>query len=373
MGYTKTAWVDGAAPAINAANLNKIEQGVADAHAHIPRTDNPHGVTSEQINALAENAKAATDLLTTYPKGITIFRTTTAGKGFPTQWGTVTTFRGVDYGYQYFAQAGAANTIHFRVYDLASNTWDAWAVFETTAGAQSKANTAEANAKNASAPIGHVGAGGNAHAAAVANGANGFMTGADKDKLDKIAANANNYVHPTTSGNKHIPSGGAANQFLEWQADGTAVWSLIDAAQITEDANNRFVSDSQIGQWDAKETPEGAQSKIDNSLTPSWSNLQLASGVTAVTGREPRFTLLGSEVIIEGELASGLAQGTKIATLNSGFRPLATRFFKTAINTTISNDGATIYVDTAGNIMLYSTPTSSYSISLMGIRFFINL
>mgnify|MGYP002765661249 CR=1 FL=1 len=32
------------------------------------------------------------------------------------------------------------------------------------------------------------------------------------------------YTHPTTSGNKHIPSGGSAGQILRWSADGTAVW-----------------------------------------------------------------------------------------------------------------------------------------------------
>lgn len=32
------------------------------------------------------------------------------------------------------------------------------------------------------------------------------------------------YSHPTTSGNKHIPSGGSAGQILRWAEDGTAVW-----------------------------------------------------------------------------------------------------------------------------------------------------
>lgn len=32
------------------------------------------------------------------------------------------------------------------------------------------------------------------------------------------------YAHPTTSGNKHIPSGGSSGQILRWSADGTAVW-----------------------------------------------------------------------------------------------------------------------------------------------------
>lgn len=56
--------------------------------------------------------------------------------------------------------------------------------------------------------------------------ANGFMSSSDKSKLDGIATNANNYVHPTTSGNKHIPSGGSSGQILRWSADGTATWGV---------------------------------------------------------------------------------------------------------------------------------------------------
>ena len=50
-------------------------------------------------------------------------------------------------------------------------------------------------------------------------------TAADKDKLAGVADNANNYVHPVTAGNKHIPAGGSENQILKWSADGTAVWA----------------------------------------------------------------------------------------------------------------------------------------------------
>ena len=53
---------------------------------------------------------------------------------------------------------------------------------------------------------------------------NGLMTAADKAKLDGIASNANNYSHPTSAGNKHIPAGGSAGQILRWSADGTATW-----------------------------------------------------------------------------------------------------------------------------------------------------
>lgn len=52
----------------------------------------------------------------------------------------------------------------------------------------------------------------------------GLMSSTDKSKLDGIAAGANNYSHPTSAGNKHIPAGGSAGQILRWSADGTAVW-----------------------------------------------------------------------------------------------------------------------------------------------------
>lgn len=45
-----------------------------------------------------------------------------------------------------------------------------------------------------------------------------------KNKLDGVAEGANNYTHPNTAGNKHIPSGGSSGQILKWSSDGTAVW-----------------------------------------------------------------------------------------------------------------------------------------------------
>ena len=75
------------------------------------------------------------------------------------------------------------------------------------------------------APAAHVGSGGAAHANAVASGAAGFMTGADKTKLDGIATGANNYTHPAN----HPPS------------------------IITQDASNRFVTDAEKTAWNAKE------------------------------------------------------------------------------------------------------------------------
>lgn len=76
------------------------------------------------------------------------------------------------------------------------------------------------------APSSHVGATGTAHGVATTS-VNGFMSSTDKTKLDGVATGANNYVHPTTAGNKHIPSGGATGNILVYSADGTAVWSNV--------------------------------------------------------------------------------------------------------------------------------------------------
>lgn len=49
------------------------------------------------------------------------------------------------------------------------------------------------------------------------------------------------YTHPTTSGNKHIPSGGMSGQILEWAADGVAIWKndsgAITGIKITDSGN----------------------------------------------------------------------------------------------------------------------------------------
>ena len=70
MAYTKTTWVNDSKPAINAANLNKIEQGIADAHAIVaepgpkgdkgdPGEPGPKGDKGEPGPAGTDGAKGA--------------------------------------------------------------------------------------------------------------------------------------------------------------------------------------------------------------------------------------------------------------------------------------------------------------------------
>ena len=70
MAYTKTKWVNDSEPAINAANLNKIEKGIADAHAIVaepgpkgdkgdPGEPGPKGDKGEPGPAGTDGAKGA--------------------------------------------------------------------------------------------------------------------------------------------------------------------------------------------------------------------------------------------------------------------------------------------------------------------------
>lgn len=95
---------------------------------------------------------------------------------------------------------------------------------------------------------------------------NRFMTDVERTKLSGIATSANNYVHPTGAGSNHIPTGGATGNFLKYSASGTAVWATPTSVEITESTTKKFVSDTNIADWNAKETTVGSQNKATKAL-----------------------------------------------------------------------------------------------------------
>lgn len=94
------------------------------------------------------------------------------------------------------------------------------------------------------------------------------------------------YTHPTTSGNKHIPSGGSSGQILRWGADGTAVWGADTDTVYTHPttSGNKHIpsggSSGQILRWSADGTAAwGADNDVwsgytldinTNNTTDSW-------------------------------------------------------------------------------------------------------
>ena len=63
----------------------------------------------------------------------------------------------------------------------------------------------------------------------------------DGDTLTIGIWTSEKYTHPTTSGTKHIPSGGMSGQILEWAADGVAIWKndsgAITGIKVTDSGN----------------------------------------------------------------------------------------------------------------------------------------
>ena len=82
----------------------------------------------------------------------------------------------------------------------------------------------------------------------------GTMSASDFSKLDGIATSANNYSHPTTAGNIHIPTGGSSGQVLKYLSPGTAQWG-------TDNNTTYTVGDGGLTQKNFTTT---LKSKLDN-------------------------------------------------------------------------------------------------------------
>lgn len=197
----------------------------------------------------------------------------------------------------------------------------------------------------------------------------GLMTAADKKKLDGIASGANAYTHPTTSGNKHIPSGGSSGQILRWSADGTAVWGAdkdttygaftgaTEAANgsaglvPTPDSDERAGVLGANGKWNQLELTKTGTA-TDNRVT-----LSLSGNASAATG----FNLAGASQSEAGLLTGadkkkldGIASGANAYThpTGSGYKHIpsggsAGQFLKWSTDGTAvwANDNDTTYSD----------------------------
>ena len=105
----------------------------------------------------------------------------------------------------------------------------------------------------------------------------GLMSAADKTKLNNIAANANNYTHPNTPGNKHIPAGGSEGQILQYESDGTAKWATIEETVYDEATTEK----SGLMSASDKKKLDGIANNANNYTHPSYTQRQ--SGLYKVT------------------------------------------------------------------------------------------
>lgn len=207
------------------------------------------------------------------------------------------------------------------------------------------------------------------YSAATASAA-GLMSAADKAKLDGIAAGANNYVHPTTAGNKHIPAGGASGQILRWSADGTAVWgadnnttySVFKAATADAAGETGLVPAPAAGAqakylradgtW---QTPTNTDTKVTNTLATTTK--------AYITGTTSATTNTGTQVFDTGvylDTTAGVLTAATFKGALSGNASTATKLASArtiSVGTAVTSTAASF--DGSGNITIPITAVNA--------------
>ena len=99
------------------------------------------------------------------------------------------------------------------------------------------------------------------------------------------------YTHPTTSGNKHIPSGGSSGKILKWSSDGTATWETEYSYTHPTTAGNKHIpsggSSNQILVYSASGTavwgsvPSHNQASSTINAMTSYSKASAAAAIAA--------------------------------------------------------------------------------------------
>lgn len=199
---------------------------------------------------------------------------------------------------------------------------------------------------------------------AATQSAAGLMSANDKKKLDGVATSANNYSHPTSSGNKHIPSGGSSGQILRWSADGTATWGADNNttySAATQSADG-LMSAADKTKLDGIDT--GATKNTASSTTPK------AAG-TASVGSEAAYAR-GDHIHAAQTTVSGNAgSATKLATArNFTIGKTAKSFNGTAaVSWTLDEIGSNVYVGTSApsdaDVDVWIDPTGSVNLSAL--------
>ena len=136
----------------------------------------------------------------------------------------------------------------------------------------------------------------------------GLMSSSDKSKLNGIASGANAYTHPTTAGNKHIPSGGSTGQYIKYGgSSGTGSWASFDSS-LSETSTNA-VQNKVIKEYlDTKAPLYSPVFTGEPKVTDPWGNhislLELTyNDPPLITVVDDSFTLVSQKTYRIGHLA----------------------------------------------------------------------
>ncbi|MDE5703553.1 MAG: hypothetical protein K2H70_01880 [Bacteroidales bacterium] len=103
------------------------------------------------------------------------------------------------------------------------------------------------------------------------------------------------YSHPTSAGNKHIPSGGSSGQYLKWSTSGTAQW-VSPANNTATTSVSGFMSAADKAKLDAIPVTISVNG---NKLTFTWVSKTTGSGMVSQSMTYTA-TLTGSSQSIGG-------------------------------------------------------------------------
>ena len=140
------------------------------------------------------------------------------------------------------------------------------------------------------------------------------------------------YTHPTSSGNKHIPSGGSSGQILRWSADGTAAWGAdnnntysvattsvlglvksgtditVDSSgnvSVNDDSHNHVISNVD-GLQDALDGKAASSHNQASNTINAMTGYSKPSSASAISTSDTLNTAIGKlEKALDGKQASG--------------------------------------------------------------------
>lgn len=122
------------------------------------------------------------------------------------------------------------------------------------------------------------------------------------------------FSHASTSGNKHIPSGGSANQILRWTADGTAVWSNEVNTHYT---SKNIVSSSATGITNTN-TTNPYLNHIEESTITSSHRINGSGATTVSSDVGGNITISSTDTNTTYSFATGTTNGTFNVTPSGG-------------------------------------------------------
>jgi hypothetical protein len=112
------------------------------------------------------------------------------------------------------------------------------------------------------------------------------------------------YTHPTTAGNKHVPTGGSAGQFLKYSASGTATWAT---PSYTTNTDTVYTHPTSAGN---KHIPSGGAAgqflKYSSDGTATWATPSYTTNTNTTYSAGTGLDLSGTTFSVEPDLRDGI-------------------------------------------------------------------